>query len=65
MCLPPPEPDPARQRAAFARLRVLLLALDDPRLDTLSMGTSSDLEAAVAEGATIVRVGTALFGPRT
>ena len=64
MCLPAPETDPARQRAAFARLRAILLALDDPALDTLSMGTSGDLEAAVAEGATIVRVGTALFGAR-
>lgn len=64
MCLPAPEDDPARQRAGFARLREILLALDDSQLDTLSMGTSGDLEAAVAEGATIVRVGTALFGPR-
>ncbi len=64
MCLPAPEDDPARQRAAFAVLRETLLALDDPGLDTLSMGTSADLEAAVAEGATIVRVGTAIFGER-
>ncbi len=64
MCLPAPEDDPARQRAAFAVLRETLLALEDPGLDTLSMGTSADLEAAVAEGATIVRVGTAIFGER-
>lgn len=65
MCLPAPDPDPRRQRAAFATLRATLVALGDPALDTLSMGTSADLEAAVAEGATIVRVGTALFGERT
>ncbi|HMM74474.1 MAG TPA: YggS family pyridoxal phosphate-dependent enzyme [Gammaproteobacteria bacterium] len=64
MCLPAPETDPERQRAAFAALRAILLALEDPSLDTLSMGTSGDLEAAIAEGATIVRVGTALFGAR-
>ncbi|MGE3772058.1 MAG: YggS family pyridoxal phosphate-dependent enzyme [Gammaproteobacteria bacterium] len=64
MCLPAPETDPQRQRAAFAMLRATLHALADPGLDTLSMGTSGDLEAAVAEGATIVRVGTALFGAR-
>jgi len=67
MAIPAPERDPARQRAAFARLRGLLEALrarGHAGLDTLSMGMSADLEAAVAEGATIVRVGTALFGPR-
>lgn len=64
MCLPAPEDDPARQRAAFRRLRATLEGLAEPALDTLSMGTSADLEAAVAEGATIVRVGTAIFGPR-
>ena len=64
MCLPAPEDDYARQRAAFARLRELLVGLGDPALDTLSMGTSSDLEAAIAEGATLVRVGTAIFGAR-
>lgn len=65
MCLPAPEDDPARQRLPFAQLRTLLAALDGPGLDTLSMGTSADLEAAVAEGSTLVRVGTALFGPRS
>lgn len=64
MCLPAPDDDPHRQRAAFAVLRETLTALNDPSLDTLSMGTSADLEAAVAEGATIVRVGTAIFGAR-
>ena len=63
MCIPAPTENPAEQRAAFARLRLLRdeLALD---LDTLSMGMSQDLEAAIAEGATWVRIGTALFGAR-
>ncbi|RME35127.1 MAG: YggS family pyridoxal phosphate-dependent enzyme [Gammaproteobacteria bacterium] len=66
MALPAPEPDPRRQREPFARLREALEALNREGfdLDTLSMGTSSDLEAAIAEGATLVRIGTALFGPR-
>lgn len=67
MAIPAPSDDPLIQRAAFRRLR---LALDDLnarglQLDTLSMGMSDDLEAAIAEGATIVRVGSALFGART
>ena len=65
MSLPAPVEDPARQRTAFAILRETLAGLHDPTLDTLSMGTSADLEAAVAEGATIVRVGTAIFGARS
>ena len=66
MCIPPEESEPARQRAWFARLRELLDRLNTAgaRLDTLSMGMSGDFEAAIAEGATIVRLGTALFGPR-
>lgn len=66
MCLPPQEQDVARQRAWFARARALLEALNASglALDTLSMGMSGDFEAAIAEGSTIVRVGTALFGPR-
>jgi PLP dependent protein len=66
MCIPPEETDPARQRAWFARLRALLEQLNaaGSRLDTLSMGMSSDFEAAILEGATIVRLGTVLFGPR-
>ena len=66
MCIPPEEDEPARQRAWFAQLRRLQEALNASglALDTLSMGMSSDFEAAIAEGATIVRVGTALFGPR-
>ena len=66
MCLPPDESAPARQRLWFAKLRGLLEALQAQglALDTLSMGMSGDFEAAVAEGATIVRIGTALLGPR-
>jgi uncharacterized pyridoxal phosphate-containing UPF0001 family protein len=66
MCLPPEEQDPARQRRWFAQLRHLLERLNAAghRLDTLSMGMSGDYEAAIAEGATHVRIGTALFGAR-
>jgi hypothetical protein len=63
MAIPEPCDDPVRQREQFAVLRRLRdsLGLD---LDTLSMGMSHDLEAAIMEGATIVRVGTAIFGQR-
>ncbi len=66
MCIPPQEADPGRQRAWFARLRALRDSLNAGglRLDTLSMGMSGDFEAAIEEGATLVRIGTALFGPR-
>jgi PLP dependent protein len=66
MCLPPEESDPQRQRAWFAELRELKEALcaRGLKLDTLSMGMSADFEAAIQEGATIVRLGTVLFGPR-
>jgi pyridoxal phosphate enzyme (YggS family) len=66
MCLPPEEDDPARQRVWFARLRELQESLraEGLPLDTLSMGMSDDFEAAILEGATIVRIGTALLGPR-
>jgi len=66
MCLPPEETAVERQRYWFARLRELFEMLNarGAGLDTLSMGMSADLEAAVVEGATLVRVGTALFGPR-
>ncbi|WP_437879376.1 YggS family pyridoxal phosphate-dependent enzyme [Pseudomonas sp. LRF_L74] len=63
MTIPEPTDDPARQRAAFARLRELRDSLG-LELDTLSMGMSHDLEAAIGEGATWVRIGTALFGAR-
>jgi pyridoxal phosphate enzyme (YggS family) len=66
MCIPPEETEPARQRAWFAKLRALRddLNTSGSRLDTLSMGMSGDFEAAIAEGATIVRLGTVLFGAR-
>jgi pyridoxal phosphate enzyme (YggS family) len=70
MAIPEPTPDEARQRAAFARMRMLFerlggeLAGSGVDLDTLSMGMSEDLEAAIAEGSTMVRVGTAIFGAR-
>jgi uncharacterized pyridoxal phosphate-containing UPF0001 family protein len=66
MAIPAPTEDPALQRAQFARVRAVWerLRASGLPLDTLSMGMSGDLEAAIAEGATIVRVGTALFGAR-
>ena len=66
MTIPPPSDDPAVQRGYFRTLRELqeTLIADGLTLDTLSMGMSGDLEAAIAEGATLVRIGTALFGPR-
>jgi hypothetical protein len=66
MCLPPPEEEESRQRHWFEATARLLATLRVPgtTLDTLSMGMSADLEAAVAAGATIVRIGTAIFGPR-
>jgi hypothetical protein len=66
MAIPEPADDPAAQRAPHRLLAQLLAGLraQGLALDTLSMGMSADLEAAVAEGATIVRVGTALFGER-
>lgn len=66
MALPPAEHDLALQRGWFAKLAALAAEArrDHPGLDTLSMGMSGDLEAAVAEGATLLRIGTALFGER-
>jgi len=66
MAIPQPTPDVAAQRLAHRALRESLEALraDGLVLDTLSMGMSDDLEAAVAEGATIVRIGSAIFGRR-
>jgi pyridoxal phosphate enzyme (YggS family) len=66
MAIPEPATDPALRRRRFALLRHLqenLVARGHP-LDTLSMGMSDDLEDAIAEGATLVRVGTAIFGRR-
>jgi uncharacterized pyridoxal phosphate-containing UPF0001 family protein len=62
MAIPAPRTDAGAQREAFASLARLAATL--PELDVLSMGMSADLEAAVAAGATHVRIGTALFGPR-
>lgn len=66
MAIPAPDPDMARRREAFRRMRALYdaLAARYPSVDTLSMGMSEDYALAIAEGATLVRVGTALFGPR-
>lgn len=66
MAIPAPAADVAAQREPHARLRELLTQLQRQglTLDTLSMGMTGDLEAAIAEGSTIVRVGTAIFGAR-
>jgi pyridoxal phosphate enzyme (YggS family) len=66
MAIPIPHADIERRRPAFRRTRELFDALRQhhPQLDTLSMGMSDDCAVAVAEGATMVRVGTALFGAR-
>lgn len=66
MALPAPVTDFDQQRQSFYEVKMLLVELKRslPDLDTLSMGTTADMEAAIAEGATMVRIGTALFGPR-
>lgn len=64
MTLPAPEIDFERQRASFRLLADLLRHVHRAGMDTLSMGTTRDFEAAIAEGATIVRIGTAIFGAR-
>lgn len=66
MAIPKPRTEFDEQREAFAKVRTLLEALKQtyPDMDTLSMGMSGDMEAAIAEGATIIRVGTAIFGSR-
>lgn len=66
MTIPAPAPGFAQQRAPFRRLRKLYEQLNRNgfALDTLSMGMSNDIEAAIAEGSTLVRVGTAIFGER-
>ena len=67
MAIPEPETDAAKQHLPFAQVRLLYeqLQRDGMALDTLSMGMSGDLAAAIAEGATIVRIGSAIFGART
>ena len=66
MSVPAPRPDKAKQRAAFRAVRELFerLRAQGLELDTLSMGMSDDMEAAIEEGATMVRIGSAIFGPR-
>lgn len=66
MSIPPPSSDRAEQRAAFRAVYELFERLrgEGLELDTLSMGMSDDMEAAIEEGATMVRIGTAIFGPR-
>ena len=66
MAIPAPHPDTARRIEAFDRMRALQddLAAQHPGVDTLSMGMSDDYALAVAHGATMVRIGTALFGAR-
>ncbi len=66
MAIPAPHADPALRRAAFARMHDMFVQLraQYPQVDTLSMGMSGDYALAIAEGATLVRIGTALFGAR-
>lgn len=66
MAIPRPHPDPGHRREAFARMASLFADLRRlcPQADTLSMGMSEDWPLAVAEGATMVRLGSSLFGPR-
>ena len=67
MAIPAPQVNVAQQRIVFASTNALFRQLreDGLKVDVLSMGMSDDLEAAIAEGSTMVRVGTAIFGPRT
>ncbi len=66
MCIPTPHADPELRRPAFARMKALYdaLAATHSGVDTLSMGMSDDYPVAIAEGATQIRIGTALFGRR-
>lgn len=66
MCIPERNTDATAQHQAFARMRLLMQQLNESgfAMDTLSMGMSADFPAAIAEGATIIRVGTAIFGAR-
>jgi hypothetical protein len=67
MAVPEPTGDTGLQRSRFSEVRKLLEALKSEglALDTLSMGMSDDMESAIAEGATMVRIGTAIFGARS
>ena len=64
MSIPAPASDNDAQRRSHRALRELMESLGMPSLDTLSMGMSDDLEAAILEGSTLLRVGTAIFGAR-
>lgn len=66
MCIPEPGTDPSQKRRRFRELAQLLAKMQGrhPKLDTLSMGMSDDFEQAIMEGSTMVRIGTALLGPR-
>jgi pyridoxal phosphate enzyme (YggS family) len=64
MAIPAPEQDFERQRQPYQTLYQAVAALKRPELDTFSFGMTGDLKAAIAEGSTIVRIGTALFGER-
>lgn len=66
MAIPAPSADTRQQHAAFRRMHDAFIDLNAlaPEIDTLSMGMSDDMEAAILEGATVVRIGTAIFGPR-
>ena len=66
MCIPTPHPDPERRRPAFIRMKALYddLVAHHPGVDTLSMGMSDDYPIAIAEGASQIRIGTAVFGRR-
>lgn len=64
MAIPAPQTDYELQRLPYRKIYQAVLALNLPELDTFSFGMSGDLEAAIVEGATIVRIGTALFGSR-
>lgn len=66
MAIPAPHVDPALRQRAFARMRAAFdgLRANHPTIDTLSMGMSDDFELAIREGATMVRIGSLLFGPR-
>jgi uncharacterized pyridoxal phosphate-containing UPF0001 family protein len=70
MAIPAPRDSEIDQRSVFAQVRALQQEINSEldnrqKLDTLSMGMSADLEAAIHEGATIVRIGADIFGPRT
>jgi pyridoxal phosphate enzyme (YggS family) len=65
MAIPEPETDFTAQREPYKKLYQAVMQLNMPELDTFSFGMSGDLKAAIAEGSTVVRIGTALFGARS